>query len=127
MNVARWVGFFGTGLLVSACGGYSSLGEVPGAGGETDAMGGSQSMGAKGGRQGYGGTGMATGGSMDATGGTGMGTGGSMNATGGLTHFIEGLDPAGPSVCRCANLPPRGRAAQKAANVRRISSRPRPA
>ena len=83
MNVARWVGFLGTGLLVSACGSYSSLGEVPGAGGETDAMGGSQSMGAKGGRQGYGGTGMATGGSMDATGGTGMGTGGSMDATGG--------------------------------------------
>lgn len=46
-----------------------------------------------------------------------------MKATGGLTHFMLGLEPAGPSVARWANLPPTGRAWQKAAKAVRISSR----
>jgi hypothetical protein len=49
-----------------------------------------------------------------------------MKATGGLTHFMLGLEPAGPSVARCANLPPGGRASQNAANAARISARLRP-
>jgi len=78
MNVAWWVGFLGAGVVLGACSGYSSLGEVPavaGDNGDGEAMGGSQSMGAKGGRQGYGGTGMGTGATTMGTGGTGMGTG----------------------------------------------------
>jgi hypothetical protein len=45
-----------------------------------------------------------------------------MKATGGLTHFMLGLEPAGRSVARWANLPPTGRWAQKLANVWRISA-----
>jgi hypothetical protein len=37
-----------------------------------------------------------------------------MKATGGLTHFMDGLLFAGPSVARWANLPPAGLALQKA-------------
>ena len=48
-----------------------------------------------------------------------------MKATGGLTHFMLGLEPAGPSVARRANLAPAGRAAQKAAKAARTSLRPR--
>ena len=51
----------------------------------------------------------------------------SMYATGGLTHFIDGLEPEGPSVARRANFCPTGRAAQKAAKILRISDRPKPA
>jgi hypothetical protein len=51
----------------------------------------------------------------------------SMNATGGLTHFIDGLLPAGPSQARWANLEPAGRASQNAAKVAAISPRVRPA
>ncbi len=46
-----------------------------------------------------------------------------MKATGGLTHFIDGLLPAGPSHARCANLPPTGRASQNAEKVSTISAR----
>ena len=49
----------------------------------------------------------------------------SIKATGGFTHFIEGLEPAGPSVARWANLCPTGRAAQKALKVLRMSARER--
>jgi len=42
-----------------------------------------------------------------------------------LTHFIDGLEPAGPSQIRCANLPPTGRASQKPAKAVRISARER--
>ncbi|MBK8765212.1 MAG: hypothetical protein IPM01_11585 [Burkholderiaceae bacterium] len=40
-----------------------------------------------------------------------------------MTHFIEGLDPAGPSVRRCANLPPTGRTAQNARRRFTMSAR----
>ena len=46
-----------------------------------------------------------------------------MYATGGFTHFIEGDEPAGPSVARCANFCPAGRTSQNAAKAVRISSR----
>ena len=46
-----------------------------------------------------------------------------MKATGGLTHFIDGLELAGKSVARCANLPPTGLALQNCANCERTSSR----
>ena len=40
-----------------------------------------------------------------------------------LKHVVDGLEPAGPSVCLCANLPPAGRAWQKAANSSRMAAR----
>lgn len=46
-----------------------------------------------------------------------------MYATGGLTHFIDGLEPAGRSQARCANFAPAGRAAQYAAKVSRTCAR----
>ena len=49
----------------------------------------------------------------------------SMKATGGLTHFIDGLLPAGPSQARCANFEPAGRASQKAANISTMAARDR--
>ncbi len=49
----------------------------------------------------------------------------SIYATGGLTHFIEGEDPAGRSVARCANLLPASRASQNALKVLRSSARGR--
>jgi hypothetical protein len=124
MNVAWWVGFVGAGVVLSACGGYSSLGEVAAVGGENgdgDATGGSQSMGANGGRQGHGGTGMSTGGTgmgatggtgMDATGGTEMGTGAGgtgMGAYGG-TGMASGGGPDMGMPCMtaadCPSAPP---------------------
>jgi len=105
MNSARWIGLWGAGMVLSACNGYSSLGELANGGGESgqgDGVGGSQSMGAKGG-QGRGGTrttggaqgmgaspGMGGGNSMGAVGGTGMGGGNSMGAVGG-----DGMGGAG--------------------------------
>ena len=46
-----------------------------------------------------------------------------MNATGGFTHFMDGLEAAGKSVARCANLPPTGLLLQNWANCERMSSR----
>ena len=50
----------------------------------------------------------------------------SIRTTGGLTHFIEGLDPAGPSVARWANLAPIGRgnvqARQRSTSSRRLKA-----
>jgi len=86
MNISRWVGFVGAGVVLGACSGYSSLGEVAGGGGESgqgDGIGGSQSMGAKGG-QGYGGT-VDTGGAQGMGARPGMvGGGSSMGAVGGI-------------------------------------------
>src|SRR5690606_33801200 len=50
-----------------------------------------------------------------------------IQATGGLTHFIEGLEPAGRSVARWANLRPGGRASHQATKRRRNAGRPCPA
>ena len=117
MKIAWWAGFLGAGVAFSAslgaCNGYSSLGEVPGGGGEAgtdDEVGGSMSMGAQGG-QGRGGT-RATGGAngMGATSGTGMGAtaGTGMGAVGG-TEMGMGAVGGGsePVVCMTdADCPP---------------------
>jgi len=84
VKVAWWAGFLGMGVTWGACSGYSSLGEVPGGGGESgmeDGVGGTgMGMGAKGG-QGRGGT--------RATGGTGMG------ASPGMTGGTAGSEAVG--------------------------------
>ena len=41
-----------------------------------------------------------------------------------MIHFIEGDEPAGASHIRCANLPPAGRASQKAAKVEVVNKEP---
>ena len=50
----------------------------------------------------------------------------SISTTGGLTHFIDGLEPDGPSVARCANFAPTGRgsvqARQRSTSSRRLSA-----
>ncbi|HEV8551098.1 MAG TPA: hypothetical protein VGQ57_18750 [Polyangiaceae bacterium] len=84
MNLARWVSFLGAGVVLGACGGYSSLGETAGKGGADDTgTGGDSSMGAQGGTgNASGGRGMGTG--MGNVGSTGMGAiGGTDEASGG--------------------------------------------
>lgn len=90
MNISRWVGFVGAGVVLGACSGYSSLGEVAGGGGESgegDGIGGSQSMGAKGG-QGYGGT-------IDTGGALGMGASPGMVGGGSSTGAVGGIGIGG--------------------------------